>query len=140
MAFCTNCGQEILPGEKFCSHCGHPVKGMGQEGASASGKTERTICIQMNPAGNKRNGPLLNQKVSVFADGLLVWEGVAADRAEFKLERPAKVEIKYKGSLMSFSASQTLRIDPSDGPYYNVECKNGPFGNKLIVSRVDRLD
>lgn len=84
MAYCTNCGQQLMPGQKFCTKCGRPTLLAGSTPpADPQLTTLPTACDEMTPltatiTGKKRkqryyDPEVLKQGVTLCDDGKYRW-------------------------------------------------------------------
>lgn len=69
---CPECGREISDKASSCPHCGYPIESLSPEGMVK-------IKVSVLKASTGLNG---NQKVSIFSNKNVLWEGTSGEVAE----------------------------------------------------------
>lgn len=125
MIKCPECSHDVSDKAKTCPHCGFAV---------ADNRPNGDIRIKLTCIRNH------SQKVIILSTKGVLWEGRTGQIAEFYLDTPSDVCIKYR----SFSGDRRMRcttyIDPSKGKRYQVQIFHGFFKYKIRLNRVDVID
>lgn len=127
---CTECGKQISDKAKTCIHCGCPIDAL-----SSSGMVRIKMSPLQSPTGI--NG---EQKVTVEANGKILWEGKSGDMAEIKLACKTYVIVRYHLCMMHYAGEYMGFIDPEKGRKYNVTARQGFMSTKLSMQMVDVFD
>ena len=127
---CPECGRDVSDRAKSCPNCGYPI-----ENTTPSGVVKIKMSAVKAPTGF--NG---NQKVSVEANGQIIWEGNSGEVAELHFEKATTINVKYHLSMMHYGGNCSGIIDPSKSRKYNVSARQGIMSTKLVLQPVDVLD
>lgn len=127
---CPECGQEVSDKATVCPRCAYPIAASSPSGS---------VRIKMSTINRSLMGG--RQKASVTTmGGKILWEGNVGEIAEFHLDAPTSVEVKYHLSAMYYGGSCTGVIDPKKGKKYNVQVRQGLFKTLLSLQMVDIID
>ena len=127
---CPECGKEISDKASNCPSCGYPIEALSPEGT-----VKIKVSVLRAPTG--LNG---NQKVSIFSNGRVLWEGKSGEVAEVFFNGETNVTVKYHMSLMHYGGECSGIIDPAKSKKYNVSARQGIMSTKLALQPVDVFD
>lgn len=127
---CPECGREISNKANSCPNCGYPI-----ESLSSEGMVKIKVSVLKAPTG--LNG---NQKVSIFSNERVLWEGKSGEIAELHFDGETNVTIKYHMSLMHYGGECSGVINPAKSKKYNVSARQGIMSTKLVLQPVDIFD
>lgn len=125
---CPECGQEVSDKAIQCPRCAYPI---------AELRTDGVVRIKMSVISQTVTA---RQKVSVYADGRVIWEGHTGEIAEIHFDKPTHVTIQYHTSLTTWGAECEGEIDPSKGKKYAIQPMRGFFKAGMCLQRVDMID
>lgn len=125
MIKCPECGHDVSDKAKACPHCGFAV---------ADNRPNGYIRVKLTCIRNRA------QKVSILSTKGFLWEGSTGQIAEFYLDAPTDVCIKYHSFSGNLRTQCTTYIDPAKGKCYQVQIFLGAFKNKICLNRVDIID
>ena len=73
MAYCSNCGQEVQDGVKFCNNCGAPVNGDGAQQVNAEqGRQTNNAYQYYDQIPAKESKKKRSMLTALFGIGLLI--------------------------------------------------------------------
>lgn len=105
--FCTNCGEKIPSGAKFCGHCGKPVSSPGTPAPEAaqtcSVQTAPALLTSLKGVSKYKGTPLAGYSA---ASGTL---SVYQDRLEFK--RKTGSALSARGGAIGLGISKAMAKD-----------------------------
>lgn len=139
---CPECGQEVSDKAAACPRCAYPIA----QFASASEVTMGNTSPVGSTSSKKK---IVRIKLSVIADSShkvnifdendeTLWTGRSGQVAEFPIDDPTKVTIRYGGPMFGPTVSGV--IDPEKGLKYNVVYVSRFLGGDLVLQRVDVID
>src|SRR5205085_3947356 len=87
--FCAQCGQRLIEGMKFCSHCGAPAPAAASEASAPTPPVVEPVPVPVAPASSAGAPPPLNsaaQGLLARIKGILLspsteWPRIAAEPA-----------------------------------------------------------
>ncbi len=125
---CPECGQEVSDKAIQCPRCAYPI---------AELRTDGVVRIKMSIISQTVSQ---KQKVSVYTNGSVIWEGYSGQIAEIHFDKPTPVKIQYHTNLMTWGAECEGVIDPSKGKRYAIQPLVGLFKVGICLQRVDMID
>lgn len=125
MIKCPECGHDVSDKAKSCPHCGFAV---------ADNRPDGDIRVKVTDIYN------YPQKVVISSSTRVLWEGHAGQTADFYLDKPTDVHIKYHLGMAGYPMECDGRIDPSKGKRYQIQTSPGFFKPKICLNRVDVID
>ena len=128
--FCTNCGEKIPSGAKFCGHCGKPVSSPGTPAPEAaqtgSVQTAPALLTSLKGVSKYKGTPLAGYSA---ASGTL---SVYQDRLEFK--RKTGSALSSRGGAIGLGISKAMAKDDPIEVYELREGKYMGLYNTLAVA------
>lgn len=128
MIKCPECGHDVSDKAKSCPHCGFAV---------ADNRPDGDIRIKITDIYN------IPQKVVITSGTNVLWEGKAGQIAEFYVDKPTDIHVKYyrsSGMLWGEHECDGL-IDASKGKRYQIQVISATWVKpKICLSPVDVID
>ena len=128
---CPECGQQVSDKATNCPRCAYPLSEM---------RTDGMVRIKMAVIQNQGAGMQSRQKVSVLKGCNLLWEGYAGQTAEFHVDKPIRITVKYHTSAFAWGTECIGEIDLSKSKKYAVQKISGFFKSGISLHSVDFID
>lgn len=122
---CPECSHDVSDKAKTCPYCGFAV---------ADNRPNGDIRIKLASIYNH------TRKVIILSPKGVLWKGRTGQIAEFHLDKPTDVCIKYSILPGIYSLKCDAYIDPSKGRSYQIQPLFGVLKNRICLNRVDVID
>ena len=123
MIKCPECGRMISDMASCCPNCGYPI---------AKNVNNGVVQIKLGMFNS-------TQSASISDNDRILWSGRTGQIAEFKLDRPTNVQIKYQMGMLDHAGACEGIIDPNKSKKWMVIAQPGFFKMKLTLEPVDSL-